>query len=171
VVLPLISKISPIKPTLSVVTCGVFAVTLDWWGPEDGCHNCGGRWRNASATMVDLQSPRLRLLAKTLSPAILRLGGSLDKNLEYWLPTVSYEGRANTIAGAGAATVADADAGVDSVWTLPPPPPSCAIGSTTLHLCLNASRWDAINEFSADTGLQLVLGLSLNMTQNENLIR
>lgn len=39
------------------------------------------------------------------------------------------------------------------------------------YLCLNASRWAEINAFVEDTGMQLVLGLSLNATQNDILLR
>eukprot|EP01043_Picozoa_sp_COSAG02_P077529 COSAG02_NODE_17009_length_1036_cov_1.050160_2_plen_88_part_01 len=42
---------------------GFAGVTLDWWPPDGGCTNCGGGWRNASVTHIDLHSARLRALA------------------------------------------------------------------------------------------------------------
>ena len=144
---------------------GFVGVTLDWWGSTGGCHNCGGGWRNASVTALNLQSSRLQTLAKALAPATLRLGGSLDKDVQYWLPT----------AGAGASALAHAlsraPGGGGGERDMPPPPAACAAGSSTPNMCLNASRWDEINQFCAETGLQLAMGLSLNMSQNEALIR
>ena len=113
---------------------------------------------------------------------MLRLGGTDDKIVQYWLPHAD-----------GSAT---------------DPPPACQPGSTATNLCLNASRWAgarttsllhhfnaknnivcqdrlgtnvgkveregsfyaAINEFAEATGLRLVFGLSLNATQNARLI-
>jgi hypothetical protein len=117
-----------------------------------------------------------------LAPGVLRLGGTDDKIVQYWLPHAD-----------GSAT---------------DPPPACQSGSTATNLCLNASRWAgarttsllhhfnaknnivcqdrlgtnvgkaeregsfyaAINEFAEATGLRLVFGLSLNATQNARLI-
>jgi hypothetical protein len=123
---------------------GFAGVTLDWWPPDGGCTNCGGGWRNASVTHIDLQSARLRALASALSPGVLRLGGTDDKIVQYWLPEPD-----------GSPTE---------------PPPACQPGSTSTNLCLNASRWAEINEFVDATGLRLVFGLSLNATQNQRLI-
>ena len=143
-------KAEPIKvavtagPVLHTVRDGFAGVTLDWWPPDGGCNNCGGGWRNASVTHANFQSGRLRALASTLAPGVLRLGGTDDKIVQYWLP--DDDGRAT------------------------PPPPACAPGSTATNLCLNASRWAEINKFCEETGLQLVFGLSLNATQNQQLI-
>lgn len=35
---------------------------------------------------IDLQSPRLRAVAKAMAPAFLRIGGSLDKKVHYAVP-------------------------------------------------------------------------------------
>lgn len=129
---------------LQTVRAGFAGVTMDWWPPQGGCRNCGGGWRNASVTHANFQSERLRALASTLAPGVLRLGGTDDKIVQYWLP--DDDGRAT------------------------PPPPACAPGSTATNLCLNASRWAEINKFCEETGLQLVFGLSLNATQNQQLI-
>eukprot|EP00040_Diaphanoeca_grandis_P011969 m.61181 g.61181 ORF g.61181 m.61181 type:complete len:545 (+) comp22944_c0_seq1:16-1650(+) len=149
------APVSDVKATagpnvLHTLQKSFLGVTLDWWQPTGGCSNCGGGWRNASVTKLDLQSARLRVLGSALSPAILRLGGSLDKDIQYWLPE---------------------HVGENGVFVMPPPPPNCAPNSTSPHLCLNATRWAEVNEFCTHTGLQLVFGLSLNITQNEALIR
>ena len=95
-------------------------------------------------TQIDLQSARLRALASALSPGVLRLGGTDDKIVQYWLPNTD-----------GSPTE---------------PPPACRPSSTATNLCLTASRWAEINEFVEATGLRLVFGLSLNATQNQRLI-
>jgi hypothetical protein len=51
------------KALLTLRTAGFAGVTLDWWPPDGGCTNCGGGWRNASVTHINLQSARLRTLA------------------------------------------------------------------------------------------------------------
>ena len=132
------------KAVLHTLRDGFAGVTLDWWPPDGGCTNCGGGWRNASVTHVDLQSARLRALASALSPGVLRLGGTDDKIVQYWLP--------------------------DTDGSPTEPPPACRPSSTATNLCLNASRWAEINEFVEVSGLRLVFGLSLNATQNQRLI-
>jgi hypothetical protein len=89
----------------------------------------------------------------------------LDKDVQYWLPIPAALGIEST-----ATANEDANSGIGSE-TMPPPPAACAAGSTTPHLCLNVSRWAEINAFCMATGLSLVFGLSLNMTQNEQIIR
>ena len=57
---------------------------------------------------------RLRALASALAPGVLRLGGTLDKEIQYWLPHLD--------------------------GTSTPPPSACRPGSNVSFLCLNASR-------------------------------
>lgn len=70
-------KAEPIKvavtagPVLHTVRDGFAGVTLDWWPPDGGCNNCGGGWRNASVTHIDLHSTRLRALGKALAPGVV----------------------------------------------------------------------------------------------------
>ena len=135
----------------TIPRAGFAGVTMDWWPPGGGCHDCDGGWQNASVTHADFSSARLRALAAALAPGVLRLGGTLDKVIQYWLPDEH-----------GAAT---------------PAPPACRpnpgnfSGAEASYLCLNATRWAEVNEFAEATGLRLVFGLSLNATQNQRMLR
>lgn len=53
-------------------------VNLDWWTPESR-----EPWGHASVLNLDLENPRLNLLAAALAPGTLRIGGSLDKIVQY----------------------------------------------------------------------------------------
>eukprot|EP00937_MAST-01D_sp_MAST-1D-sp2_P001994 g1994.t1 len=109
---------------------GFASFALDWWGPSEGCHPEG--WgHHANILSIDLASPKLRMLVAALGPgATLRIGGSKDKDVGY--------------------AMGDAFPG-----SLPYGGAGCRP-----DLCLNSSRWDAINAFAAATGSRLVFGLS-----------
>jgi hypothetical protein len=114
---------------------------LDWWLPDEGCRPEG--WGpKANILEVDLASPKLRALTAALGPAILRIGGSLDKEVVYG------EGISGRKCGSGA----------------PAPAPSAGAGLGLHPSCLNASRWDQLHDFVSATDSQLVFGLSYPAT-------
>jgi heparanase 1 len=53
-------------------------VNLDWWPPHSS-----EPWGNASVLLLDIENPRLNKLAAALKPGTLRIGGSLDKIVQY----------------------------------------------------------------------------------------
>lgn len=53
-------------------------VNLDWWPPT-----AKEPWGNASVLLLDLQNQRLNKLAAAIAPGTLRIGGSLDKVVQY----------------------------------------------------------------------------------------
>ncbi|CAB9509870.1 Heparanase-like protein [Seminavis robusta] len=58
---------------------------LDWWPPDKGCEPYG--WgSHANVLDVDLKSPQLIAFTKALGPSILRIGGTLEKVVEYDIP-------------------------------------------------------------------------------------
>jgi len=63
-------------------------VTLDWWPPNRGT---SGGWGNAGLLNIDLQNPRLRALTKALRPGTIRVGGSLDKQVNYLVGDMTSE--------------------------------------------------------------------------------
>jgi hypothetical protein len=111
----------------------------------------------------DLTNPRLRWLAKQLSPAVLRVGGSGSDELYYNV------GDARNPQCPGA------------------PFPKCKkIGTPHMSAgeekrragvayCLNTSQWDAVNDFAAAAGAHLVFGLNFflnaSSTQVASLLR
>lgn len=92
--------------------------------------------QNASILEIDLKSPGLRDVARALSPAVLRLGGSeAGQNVTY----VGFPG-------------------------LPTPCPTghgTYFPNGTYYYCLTRSRWDEVLEFADATGLRLMLDLNL----------
>ena len=57
-------------------------VNADWW--LDGCGGEGAKWSdNASIALVDLGIPRLKALARGLSGATFRVGGTHGDSVEY----------------------------------------------------------------------------------------
>jgi heparanase 1 len=58
--------------------------TLDWWAKDQGC--VGGWGPDANVLEIDLKNPKLKALTSALAPAILRIGGSLDKKVVYAMP-------------------------------------------------------------------------------------
>jgi heparanase 1 len=112
------------------------SVDLDWW--HNTSHDCApsqGRscWGNAGALWLPLDHPRIRAAAAALSPGLLRIGGSLDKFVKYLV---------------GGMTEAECHAPFGPVK-----------GQVWPGLCLNMSRWAAIQSFAREAGLGLVFGL------------
>ena len=66
-------------------TCGTALharVTMDWW-PNSKCDYGECSWLNSTVLTVDLADPLLSNSIKALSPALLRIGGSLADQLVY----------------------------------------------------------------------------------------
>eukprot|EP01051_Picozoa_sp_SAG22_P013097 SAG22_NODE_1431_length_4441_cov_1.510134_2_plen_278_part_00 len=112
------------------------SVDLDWW--HNTTHDCApaqGRscWGNAGALWLDLDNPRIKAAAAALAPGLLRIGGSLDNYAKYLV---------------GGMSAADCHASFEPVK-----------GQMWPGLCLNMSRWDAIQSFAQQAGLGVVFGL------------
>lgn len=109
-------------------------VSLDFWRPDDPRY--GKQWGNASALRIPL-TPRLSQLARTLAPAVIRIGGSPQDSLVY-----------QPLGG-------ECPAGT--------PAPNnyyCSQVQPLVYDCLTTSRWRELTDFMADAGLKLVLGLN-----------
>ncbi|KAL3902995.1 MAG: hypothetical protein SGILL_010616, partial [Bacillariaceae sp.] len=108
--------------------------TLDWWPPDQGSPfpPPAGWGPHANVLEVDLNNSKLRALVTALGPSILRIGGTMDKIVEYDFP------EQGSICSNQSKFSFDGH-----------PPP-----------CLNASRWDALHEFARATNSQIVFGLS-----------
>ena len=77
---------------------GYVSFTMDWWAPNQGARPEG--WGDkANVLEVDLSSPKLRSLVRALGPAYLRIGGSLDKDVVYHMPTSMGEPCPNVTLG------------------------------------------------------------------------
>jgi hypothetical protein len=118
--------------TVAIVDRRYVSFTLDWWPPDQGIPfpPPDGWGPHANVLDVDLQDPKLRALVKSVGPSILRIGGTMDKIVEYHFPQY--------------ASFCSRHTAMDS---RPPP-------------CLNASRWDELHEFARATNSQIVFGLS-----------
>jgi heparanase 1 len=115
--------------------------TLDWWP-----WNAGSPfpppygWGNHSNVLdIDLQHPKLRALVAALGPSILRIGGTLDKIVEYDIPD-------------------------EGVYCSSPKTTTAATTTTPSPPCLNMSRWDGLHEFASNTNTRIVFGLSYPTT-------
>lgn len=65
---------------------GYVSYTLDWWLPTEGASPEG--WGpDASVLELNFDSPKLQMLTAALGPAYLRIGGSLDKEVVYDMPS------------------------------------------------------------------------------------
>lgn len=115
---------------LGQVDARYVSYTLDWWPSNQGCQPSGGWGPHANVLEVDLDSPKLRSLVAALGPSILRIGGSLDKVVEYEIPS---EG------------LLCSPRNHHDKQEKP---------------CLTAARWDALHEFAKATNAQIVFGLS-----------
>ena len=93
--------------------------------------------------MLDLQNPKLRLLAASLAGGSWRIGGTHGDSIVYVLP----EG-----GGPAAETCRTARA------------PRC------YPICLRMERWQEIVRFSQEAGLKLVFGLNMQTTDTTNLL-
>ena len=126
-----------IGPTVIFETLPEYlSVDLDWWhNTSHDCASSQGRscWGNAGALWLPLDHPLIRSAAAALSPGLLRIGGSLDKFVKYLV---------------GGMTESECHAPFGPVK-----------GQIWPGLCLNMSRWDAIQSFAKESGLGLVFGL------------
>ena len=63
----------------AMTSSSLVSFNLDWHPPDEG-----PTWgENASVVTIDLQNPRLKKLAKAMSPAFLRIGGSEGDDAVY----------------------------------------------------------------------------------------
>jgi len=133
-----ISDLSISKRMISTTNLNFICVTMDWW-PEDKCDYGHCPWHNASMLNVNLYHPLLRNAVETLSPVVLRLGGSLTDHIVYKVPSAAGK----------------------------PPPPCHPITKDTQDPlgfrggCLTMQRWDELNRFCADLGCSVVFDLNL----------
>ncbi|GAB5364722.1 hypothetical protein AAMO2058_000994400 [Amorphochlora amoebiformis] len=123
---------------ISETNLNFICVTMDWW-PKEKCDYGHCPWHNASLLNIDLNHPLIRSAVKSLSPVVLRLGGSLTDHIIYEVP--SAEGK-------------------------PPPPCHPITPSKTDPLgfkggCLTMDRWDNLNKFCQDLGCKVVFDLNL----------
>jgi biotin carboxyl carrier protein len=100
-------------------------------------------WEGAGALVVDLEQPALRALARGLSGALLRLGGSPADFL------------LNDVAP-GACSAAN----LNKTQPQPGAKYFCPIWDQTAGACLTLARWQALLEFAGAAGLSLVLDLN-----------
>jgi hypothetical protein len=117
------------------------AVALDWWVKEDPKY--GFQWGDASILVLDLQNPKLRAVATSLAPAVLRLGGSPIDSIEY----------AMTTSAVAACARGKGTPGGTSGFT-------CSQTGLSTYGCFTADRWRELLAFGKDTGLRIVLGLN-----------
>lgn len=111
--------------------------TLDWWPPySEG-------FGSSTVNLINLTHPRLLGLTRALGPVTLRLGGSLDNVVKYYVGNMS---------------LSECDAPVPFRGEIVP------------NLCLNMSRMTDVLNFVAGTnnnglthGSRLVFGLQLNL--------
>ena len=139
---------------VAIVDKRYVSFTLDWWPPDQGSPfpPPAGWGPHANVLDVDLKNSKLRALVTALGPSILRIGGSMDKIVEYHFPQYG-------------STCSERHE--DNNGLHPP--------------CLTASRWDELHEFAKDTNSKIVFGLSYpekgamdgtwNSTQAEALMR
>jgi heparanase 1 len=110
-----------------------FGFALDWWPPQEE------EFGTSTVNLIDLTHPRLRGLARALSPATLRLGGSLDNVVTYLVGGVSQAYCERRIVFRGQAFEG---------------------------LCLNMTRFSEFLDFVGDVlapGSGLVFGLQLDL--------
>eukprot|EP01043_Picozoa_sp_COSAG02_P064563 COSAG02_NODE_9475_length_2205_cov_1.350902_2_plen_448_part_00 len=110
----------------------------------------------------DLTNPKLRWLARKLSPAVLRVGGSGSDELYYDVP----HNPNNACPGQPFAKCKD------SGHKPPSPAPSAFRGESEkadVAFCLNQSQWDDLNGFVAAANAHLVFDLNffLNVSSDQ----
>ena len=113
------------------------AVALDFWRHDDPVY--GEKWGNSSALTIDLASPALRAAAASLSPALLRLGGSPEDSLVF-----DANGTCVPKSGGGG----------------PFAPYFCSQVHPYTYDCLTRARWSELLSFASATGLRIALGLN-----------
>jgi heparanase 1 len=102
----------------------------------------------------DLANPRLRWLAKQLSPAVLRVGGSGGDELYYDVPHAP----GSTCPGTP----------FPKCKTTGKPPSHGEAERAGKAHCLNTSTWDNLNSFAADAEAQLVFGLNFFLNSSSD---
>lgn len=112
-------------------------VNMDFWPTTKP------KWNGAGALIVDLTQPRLRTLARGLSGALLRLGGS---PADFLLYDVSPD--------------ACSAENLNKTQPVPGAHYFCPIWDQTAGQCLTLARWRSLLEFAGDAGLSLVLDLN-----------
>ena len=112
-------------------------VNMDFWPTTKSA------WDNAGALVVDLAQPALRTLARGLSGALLRLGGS---PADYLLYDVTAD--------------ACSEENLNKTHKVPGQSYFCPIWDDAPGQCLTIARWQALLEFAASAGLSLVLDLN-----------
>lgn len=110
------------------------AVTLDGWNVSSLPF-----WGRSSYLALDLEDSRLLALAASLSPGILRLGGSPEDS-------ILFDDDGSCVAGTGG----------DG----PAPDYYCSQVKPYIYGCLTRARWFALLAFAASTNLSIVLGLN-----------
>ncbi|KAJ7299767.1 hypothetical protein O6H91_Y155800 [Diphasiastrum complanatum] len=106
--------------------------TIDWWPPQK-CDYGSCSWGNTSILNLDLMNPILQNAVTELSPLMIRLGGTLQDRVIY------YVGNLQSSCG-------------------PLIPGSGLFGYT--DGCLSMSRWQALNEFFQKTRSVVAFGLN-----------
>mmetsp|Transcript_11409 Transcript_11409/g.12525 ORF Transcript_11409/g.12525 Transcript_11409/m.12525 type:complete len:475 (-) Transcript_11409:107-1531(-) len=74
---PVVLKIDTVGSVAYQISKSFLSFNFDWWPRGDP------GWGNAGLLNIDLNNPNLNLLAKNLSPARLRIGGSLSDFIIY----------------------------------------------------------------------------------------
>ena len=139
----LVATIDAGAAAASTISPHFLGVNADWW--LAGCGGEGKNWApNASVAVLDLQNPKLRLLAGALAGGSWRIGGTHGDDVVYTVPVGG---------GASAAKCRSQTA-----------PNRC------YPICLSMERWKAIVAFAADAGLKLVFGLNMRSADTTNLL-
>ncbi|CAM6107039.1 unnamed protein product [Calypogeia fissa] len=103
--------------------------TLDWWPPSK-CDYGSCPWHNASILSLDLENPILEQAVKALAPLKIRLGGSLQDQIEY------------------------------KIGSCPPLVKNTSDQFGFSAGCLSVQRWDLLNHFFKKTGASVAFGLN-----------
>ena len=123
---------------------GWTGINMDFWPSSKA------KWEGVSALDVDLDDPLLRMLARGLSGALLRLGGSPADFLVY-----------DVFEGACSASSLNRTQPVGKGYF-------CPIWDQAQGRCLTMQRWQALLQFAADAGLSLVMDLNACWLRNSS---
>lgn len=133
---PIVAQISNLVGGRASDSFRYIGVNFDFWPTTKS------KWDNSGALILNLTQPSLRVLARGLSGAMLRLGGSPADFLLY-----------------------EVDADACSVANLNKTQPHgggyfCPIWDQAPGQCLTMNRWQELLEFAADAGLSVTLDLN-----------